>query len=36
MQVLWADSMGVRLVIAAITLQVVGSLVIRKLVNIEY
>jgi len=36
MKVLWTDPMGLQLIAVAITLQVVGSLIIRKLVNIEY
>ena len=30
------DPMGVNMIIAALFLQVVGTLIIRKLVNIEY
>jgi tight adherence protein B len=36
MSVLWTDPMGVRMVTGAIILQVVGSLIIRKLVDVEY
>jgi tight adherence protein B len=36
MKVLWTDPLGLQLIALAITLQVAGSLVIRKLVNIEY
>jgi tight adherence protein B len=36
MQLLWTDPMGLKMLYAAIFLQVVGTLIIRKLVNIEY
>lgn len=36
MSTLWTDPLGVQLIILGLVLQVVGSLVIRKLVNIEY
>jgi Flp pilus assembly protein TadB len=34
--VLVTDPLGIKMVIAAIVLQVTGGLIIRKLVNIEY
>jgi tight adherence protein B len=36
MKVLVEDPMGIRMIIAAIVMQITGGLVIRKLVNIEY
>lgn len=36
MKVLWTDPLGLQLIAIALTLQVLGSLIIRKLVNIEY
>jgi tight adherence protein B len=36
MSTLWTDPLGVQLIVLGLVLQVVGSLVIRKLVNIEY
>jgi tight adherence protein B len=36
MSVLWTDPTGVRMVTGAIILQVIGSLIIRKLVDVEY
>jgi tight adherence protein B len=36
MAILWEDPLGVRLVIAAITLQLVGTFIISRLVRIEY
>jgi tight adherence protein B len=36
MSLLWTDPTGLRMVAVALVLQVVGSLVIRKLVDIEY
>jgi len=36
MKVLLTDPMGVRLVLVAVVLQVLGALAIRKIVDIEY
>jgi tight adherence protein B len=36
MSVLWTDPTGIRMVTVAVILQVVGSLIIRKLVDVEY
>jgi tight adherence protein B len=36
MRILWTDPLGIRLVLIAIVLQVVGALMIRKIVDIEY
>jgi Flp pilus assembly protein TadB len=36
MGLLWTDPIGIKMVVVAIVLQVVGTLLIRKLVNIEY
>lgn len=36
MQMLIRDPLGVRMIIAAIVLQVVGTLIIRRIVNVEY
>jgi len=36
MSLLWTDPIGVKMVVFAIVLQVVGTLAIRKLVNVEY
>lgn len=36
MQLLMQDSLGVRMIIAAIVLQVTGALIIRRIVNVEY
>jgi tight adherence protein B len=36
MKVLWTDPLGIRLVVIAIVLQIVGALLIRKIVDIEY
>ena len=36
MSVLWTDPTGIRMVTVAVVLQVVGSLIIRKLVDVEY
>jgi tight adherence protein B len=36
MSVLWTDPTGIRMVTGAVVLQVVGSLIIRKLVDVEY
>lgn len=36
MKLLFEDPLGVRMVIAALVLQLIGTLVIRKIVNIEY
>jgi tight adherence protein B len=36
MSLLWTDPTGIRMVAVALTLQVVGTLIIRKLVDVEY
>lgn len=36
MSVLWTDPMGIRMVVVAIVLQIMGTLIIRKLVDVEY
>jgi tight adherence protein B len=36
MSLLWTDPAGVRMVVVAIVLQILGTLVIRKLVDVEY
>lgn len=36
MAILWTDPMGIQLIVVGVILQVLGSLIIRKLVNIEY
>jgi tight adherence protein B len=36
MSVLWTDPTGIRMVVVALILQVVGTLIIRKLVDVEY
>lgn len=36
MRVLWHDPLGVKLIAAAIVLQISGALIIRRLVQIEY
>jgi tight adherence protein B len=36
MSVLWTDPVGIKLVVGAVLLQILGSLIIKKLVNIEY
>ena len=36
MSLLWTDPMGLKMLAAAIVLQVTGSLIIRKLVDVEY
>jgi tight adherence protein B len=36
MGLLWTDPIGIKMMVVAIVLQVVGTLVIRKLVNVEY
>ncbi len=36
MRILWEDPLGVRLVLVAITLQVVGTIIIARMVRIEY
>ena len=36
MSLLWTDPIGIKMVVFAVVLQVVGTLVIRKLVNVEY
>jgi tight adherence protein B len=35
-RVLWEDPMGIRMVYVAVVLEIIGALVIKKLVNIEY
>ena len=36
MQVLWTDPLGLKMLYGAIFLQVIGTLIIKKIVNIEY
>ena len=36
MRTLWTDPLGIRMVLGAIVLQIVGALAIRKIVDIEY
>jgi tight adherence protein B len=36
MRILWEDPMGIRLVVAAILLQITGTIIISRLVKIEY
>ena len=36
MSLLWTDPTGIKMVVVALILQVVGTLIIRKLVDIEY
>jgi tight adherence protein B len=36
MKTLWNDPMGIRMVLVAIVLQIIGALAIRKIVDIEY
>jgi len=36
MRILWTDPLGIRMVIIALFLQIVGALLIRKIVDIEY
>jgi tight adherence protein B len=36
MSVLWTDPLGIKMLIVAVILQIVGTLIIRKLVDIEY
>lgn len=36
MSLLWTDPTGIRMVVVALVLQVVGTLIIRKLVDVEY
>jgi len=36
MRLLWEDPLGLRMVYAAVSLQIIGTLAIKKLVNIEY
>jgi Flp pilus assembly protein TadB len=36
MQILTNDRLGVQMIIAGLTLQVIGTLIIRKLVDIRY
>ena len=36
MRLLWTDPMGLRLVLVAVVLQILGALAIRKIVDIEY
>jgi Flp pilus assembly protein TadB len=36
MHILTSDTLGVQMIIAGLTLQVIGTLIIRKLVDIRY
>ena len=36
MSVLWTDPVGIKMVVGAVILQILGTLIIKKLVNIEY
>jgi tight adherence protein B len=36
MRILWEDPLGVRLILIAVTLQIVGTIIITRLVKIEY
>ena len=36
MRILWEDPLGVRLIMIAVTLQLIGTFVISRLVRIEY
>jgi tight adherence protein B len=36
MSLLWTDPIGIKMMVVAIILQVVGTLLIRKLVDVEY
>ena len=36
MKLLWTDPLGIRLVLIAVVLQIIGALAIRKIVDIEY
>jgi tight adherence protein B len=36
MSLLWTHETGIRMVVVALVLQVVGTLIIRKLVDVEY
>jgi tight adherence protein B len=36
MRILWTDPLGIRLVLIALVLQIIGALMIRKMVDIEY
>ncbi len=36
MSLLWTDPIGIKMIVVALTLQIVGTLIIRKLVNVEY
>ena len=36
LQTLWADPLGQQMIFAAIALQILGTIIIRKLVQIEY
>jgi tight adherence protein B len=36
MSVLWTDPLGIKMLIGAVILQIIGTLIIRKLVDIEY
>jgi tight adherence protein B len=36
MSLLWTDPIGIKMLVVAITLQVIGTLIIRKLVDVEY
>ena len=36
MSLLWTDPIGIKMMVGAIVLQVVGYVIIRKLVDVEY
>jgi tight adherence protein B len=36
MSLLWTDPTGIRMVVVALVLQVIGTLLIRKMVDVEY
>ena len=36
MRILWEDPLGIQLIIIALTLQIVGTIIITRLVKIEY
>jgi Flp pilus assembly protein TadB len=36
MRILWEDPLGIQLVLIALSLQIVGTIIITRLVKIEY